>query len=186
MEELCQDIKQQMEQGITSLGEDLGGLTLGEARKKINRIFDSLADSLLTVTFDGQSEQISLRELGLSWNADSALADAASLGKSGSFISRYKEKKDLQAESRDVDIVYTYDVSAIENFVREKIAVHDKEPVEATLIRDSSRNFVVTDDVHGMETDVAVASYRVMPVIVQVSEPASYSKLYLFLVIGFL
>ena len=143
-----------LEDGITSLGEDLSGLTLGEARSKINRIFESLADSMLTVTFDGQAEQISLRELGLSWNADSALADAAALGKSGSFISRYKEKKDLKAESRDVDIVYTYDVSAIENFVRDKVAVHDTEPVEATLIRDSSRNFVVTDDVHGMKTDV--------------------------------
>ena len=57
---------------------------------------------------------VSAKDLGLSWANEEVVQEAAELGKSGNIINRYKDKKDLENESRKYDIDYSVDRSSIQ------------------------------------------------------------------------
>ncbi|MCD8077046.1 MAG: hypothetical protein LUE63_01475, partial [Lachnospiraceae bacterium] len=86
-----------IEEGVSAQTIDLSGKTAAEARDLLEEAFQDIASSTLTVTFDGQTAEITPGELGLSWDVDAAVEAAASLGKSALLISRYKTPADMKA-----------------------------------------------------------------------------------------
>ncbi|MCD8053636.1 MAG: VanW family protein [Lachnospiraceae bacterium] len=142
-----------IEEGVSARGIDLSGRTAAEARELLENEFQSIAASTLTVTFDEQSAKITPGELGLTWDVDTAVEEAASLGKSGQLIARYKTQADLKATGVTVEVSYTYDSDAVTAFVEEEVAAYDTEAVDATLTRENG-SFVVTEETNGLATDV--------------------------------
>ncbi|MBO6164391.1 MAG: VanW family protein [Lachnospiraceae bacterium] len=146
-----------LESGITALGQDLGGMTVAEATQMINGYYQGIAGSTLSVTFDDKTATTTPAALGLSWDADTPVREAASYGKNGPIISRYKQQQDLKYSNVALDLSYSYDAAAVQQFVQDEIASHDTEPVNAELTRESGE-FIVTDGVNGLVTDVAATT----------------------------
>lgn len=142
-----------IESGVTALGQDLGGMTVGEACSMIDSYYQKIAESPVTVTFDNQQAQTTPAAMGLAWDSRTPVLEAASLGKSGALIARYKDRADLRHSNVALDLSYTYDAAAVEAFVKEEIASHDTEPVNAEVRREN-REFIVTEGVNGLVTDV--------------------------------
>ena len=141
-------------EGVSVLGIALGGMTAADAAAQINAYYDNLASSTLTVTFDEQSASATLRELGMSWDAAGPAQEAAELGRDGSLITRYRALADIRADGAVIPTACSFDMSAVDHFVRTAVASHDALPQDAVLIRNENREFVVTPDVHGMVTNV--------------------------------
>ena len=102
-----------IESGIMALGQDLGGMTVSEAVSMIDGYYQNIANSSLTVTFDNMQAVTTPRALGLSWDASTRVWEAAGLGKSGSWITRYKDRQDLKYSNVIIDCSYTYDKNAV-------------------------------------------------------------------------
>ena len=149
-----------LEDGITVFGEDLGGLTVDQAIEKINKYYNEKAASSVTVTFDGQEAQITASELGLSWDAETPVYDAALLGKYGNLIELYKDRTDLTYDNVDLSVGYTWDSRAVKDFVEEEVSAYDTVPVNASLKRENGE-FIVTPDVHGRVTNIESTAERI-------------------------
>ena len=142
-----------IEEGIYAQGIDLGGKTVAQARSLINEYFNQVDRSDLTITYSDQQAVISMSDLNLAWDTETAVQEAAGYAKSGSLISRYKEKTDLKYDSAEVPVDYTYNRLAISSFVTSEIASHDVEAQNATLTRENGE-FSIEEDVTGLKTNV--------------------------------
>lgn len=142
-----------IESGVIVLGQDMGGMTVAEARSAIEAQMQKVAGSQLTVTFDDKSLGVRVSDLGLTWNSEDSVTQAVSYAKSGPLISRFKERVDLQYENAEVPVEYEYDEAKIRRFVEENIAVLDTQAENASLTREDGE-FYVTAGHNGMVTNV--------------------------------
>ena len=125
-----------LEQGITAFGEDLGGLTVSQAIEKINAYYTEKAGYKVSVTYDEQTAETTAGALGLTWDAETPVYEAAALGKSGNPIEVYKARADLKSSNVDLAVGYTWDSSLVKDFVEKEIAAHDTAPENASLTRE--------------------------------------------------
>ena len=104
---------------------------------------------------------VSAKDLGLSWANEEVVQEAAELGKSGNIIKRYKDKKDLENESRKYDIDYSVDRSSIQKVLEEKEDVFNREPTDAQLSTENGA-FEVVQGENGIELNVEKSVKKIL------------------------
>ena len=109
----AEDSDQTISQGVYIGDVDVSGMTQEEAKKAVEDDMSEAKAANITLKVDDQETVVSAGDLGLSWANEEVVQEAAELGKSGNIIKRYKDKKDLENESRKYDIDYFVDRSSI-------------------------------------------------------------------------
>ena len=99
---------------IVAIDSLKGSLSSLEAGKAVEDGMSEAKAANITLKVDDQETVVSAGDLGLSWANEEVVQEAAELGKSGNIIKRYKDKKDLENESRKYDIDYSVDRSSIQ------------------------------------------------------------------------
>ena len=115
----------------------------------------------ITLKVDDQETVVSAKDLGLSWANEEVVQEAAELGKSGNIIKRYKDKKDLENESRKYDIDYSVDRSSIQKVLEEKEDVFNREPTDAQLSTENGA-FEVVQGENGIELNVEKSVKKIL------------------------
>ena len=108
---VAEDSDQTISQGVYIGDVDVSGMTQEEAKKAVEDDMSEAKAANITLKVDDQETVVSAGDLGLSWANEEVVQEAAELGKSGNIIKRYKDKKDLENESRKYDIDYFVDRS---------------------------------------------------------------------------
>ncbi len=130
----------------------IGGMTPSEAAEAVDAYFQEIASSPFTVTVDSQTVSTTLAELGLSWDSQETLEQAADLGKSGPVLQRYKTLMDLKYGTVTLDVPRQLDETLVQEFVANQVAVLDQEAQNATITRQNG-TFVVTQHTTGLATN---------------------------------
>lgn len=130
----------------------IGGMTLEEAAEAVDSYFQEIASSSFTVTVDTQTVSTTLAELGLSWDSQGALEQAADLGKSGPVLQRYKTLMDLKYGNVTLEVSHQLDETLVQEFVANQVAALDQEAQDATITRRNG-TFEVTQHTTGLATN---------------------------------
>ena len=142
--------------GVSAAGIDLGGLTADGARVALESRYGALAEGGLMVRTSVGTTTIPFADVGRGADIEAMVADAASLGRGGSWIEESIAAIRLRIEPVSVDLRLTYDhdraVAAIDGFA-DRMATN---PIDARVIR-AGTGFATIPSVNGARVDTTAA-----------------------------
>ncbi|MGN0388432.1 MAG: VanW family protein [Suilimivivens sp.] len=131
----------------------LEGKTIEEAEGMVNEYVEELLQKNITLKMTGDHEvTITPGDIGLYWSNPEILEEAASIGKKGNIVERYKIKKDLQFENRRLSLQFNVDRELVKHVLSDQCAVYNVEARNATLSRENDE-FVIYEGQTGMVVD---------------------------------
>ena len=131
----------------------LEGKTIEEAEGMVNEYVEELLQKNITLKMTGDHEvTITPGDIGLYWSNPEILEEAASIGKKGNIVERYKIKKDLQFENRRLTLQFNVDRELVKHVLSDQCAVYNVEARNATLSRENDE-FVIHEGQTGIVVD---------------------------------
>lgn len=145
--------KDTIEAGIYINNMSLEGMTVEEAETQINDYVESLLDKNITLKImDGKETVITPADIGFCWSNPDIIREAAAIGKTGNIVQRYKAKKDLEFENKNLTLTFAVDEELVKNVLAEQCSVYNVEAVNATLTRENGE-FIIHEGQTGMVVD---------------------------------
>lgn len=132
---------------------DVGGMTEEQAVNAVNDYLKKLDETTLTVMVEDKEETITIKELGYTASVEDTVAQALNFGKTGNFIKRYKDIKDLENENMVLNLGIALDKDGVQSFVENKCTEFDVKAKNARLSRKDGK-FIVKDHVMGRKLSV--------------------------------
>lgn len=131
----------------------LEGKTIQEGEAMVDAYIESLLDKNITLRLvDGNEITVTPADLGFGWSNREVIAQAASIGKKGNIVQRYKAEKDLQFENKKLPIEFKLDEESVKRILTEQCSVYNIESVNATLSREND-TFVIHEGQTGYKVD---------------------------------
>ena len=93
--------------GVTIGQFDVSGLTKDEALNKINDYVNSLANSNINFTVQGDTVTYKVSDFELTWSNPETVDEAYDLCKKGNVLERYKSTKDIESKGQKYDLNLT-------------------------------------------------------------------------------
>ena len=146
--------EQTIKTGIYIGDIDVGGMTEAEAVEAVEAYVESVKPAVITLeAANGGEVQVTAEELGITWENQEIVKEAASVGQVGNVITRYKIMKDLQHENISYDLEFSFDINTINQILAEQCAEFDVETQNASLTRENG-TFQVQEGQSGLFLDV--------------------------------
>lgn len=140
--------------GIYADGIDLSGKTRTEATAAIEAYVEELKSVEITLLAAADNEvKITAGDLGITWENRGLVTEALELGTHGNVIQRYKMLKDLEHDNYTFELVFDFDIEAINNVLAEKCAKYDRKAINMSLKREND-TFQVVEGQTGYLLDV--------------------------------
>ena len=137
-----------------SIGDiDVSGMTIEEAKQKVNSYIETLQNKTVTIKIENEEVTATLKELGYGWNVEESLSEAMLLGKDDNFMKRYQVTKELESNGISVPVEMTVDETKIRDFIESECTKFDVEPENASLSRQNGV-FIVTEQKSGRKLSV--------------------------------
>lgn len=140
-------------QGVYIGDVDVSGMTEEEAKKAVEDGMDETKAASITLKVDSEETVVNAGDLGLSWENQEVVQEALELGKSGNIVKRYKDKKDLENESKKYKMDYSADKNVIKQVLQEKADLFNREPTDAQISTDNG-SFEVVQGENGISLNV--------------------------------
>ena len=141
---------------------NISGKTYDEAVALINDKIDNMSEAVITLNSIGDNTvSVTAKELGLKWEDTDIVADALYLGRTGSIVERYKQRKDLEHEKKVYPLSVEFDRNSVTSIVTQQGEKYDVEAKNATLTREDG-DFHVTPGTTGEVVDVNASVSRIM------------------------
>lgn len=126
--------------GVYADTVELSGMTKEQAKQAVSAYVEGLKSSRITLTtVNDFSVEVTAGELGLSWSNEDIVDDALALGKRGNVIARYKALKDLEHETKVLDVEISFDNAAIENVVHSQCTQYNVPAENASITRTNGK-----------------------------------------------
>ncbi len=140
--------------GIFISGVEVSGMTKEEASQAVAAYVNELKSVTVTLeTAESNTVQVSAGDLGVTWSNPEVVDEALEIGMHGNVIERYKIMKDLQHESQVFDLEFDFDISAIDEVLRNQCTKFDQEAIDLGLRRENGQ-FVIEEGQVGYRLDV--------------------------------
>ena len=149
----AQDSSETISSGVYIGDVNVSGMTEDEARQAVEEGMSAIRSTSITLKVDDATAVVNAGEFGLSWKNTDVVEEALGLGKSGNIIKRYKDKKDLENESKRYTMEYSTDKDAIKKVIQAKADVFNREPTDAEISTDSGVFEVIRGE-NGIEVNV--------------------------------
>ena len=145
----------EIKDGIYAGKINLSGMTEDEAHQAIEDYVEKLQNATFELgCVSGNRVSVEASELGISWSNPEIVSDAASIGRSGNIIRRYKDLSDLKKNNKVYDIDFSMDDEKIRQAVSEKCTVFNTKAKNAELIPGSNGGFTIHEGENGSEINV--------------------------------
>lgn len=132
----------------------VGGMSEEEAKQAVDAYVAEIQNTKFTLTVNDKSMTATAKQLGVDWENTKVVEEAAMIGKSGSLISRYKDKKDLEHEPKTLDISFGTNESKIKKYLSANADKVNQEAVDGGLVRENG-SFTITGGEEGIAVNVA-------------------------------
>ncbi len=135
----------------------LEGKTTQEGEAMVDAYVEGLLDKNITLKLvDGNEITITPADMGFHWSNRDVITEAASIGKKGNIVQRYKAEKDLQFENKKLPIEFEIDEELVKAILAEQCAVYNVASVNATLSREND-TFIIHPGETGYKIDEEAA-----------------------------
>lgn len=114
----------------------VGGMTEEEAAEAIDTYVESVNDAVFTLAAGTNSIDAEAKELGIHFSDMNVVQEAMDVGRSGSIIKRYKDKKDLEHGNKVISMELSVDRTAVTSLLEEKAEKLNQNAVDNGLIRE--------------------------------------------------
>lgn len=131
----------------------VGGMTQEEAAAAVQNYLNELQNKTVTLKAGGNSVDVSVSQIGLTWANPEIAEEAAGLGKSGNLIVRYKAMKDLENEDKVYELAYKADSQKISQMLEENAQTLNTEAKDGSLARENG-SFRVIPGSQGVSVNV--------------------------------
>ncbi|MCR5675344.1 MAG: VanW family protein [Lachnospiraceae bacterium] len=142
---------------------DVGGLTAMQAKNKVEAFLEEAGGVRLTLkgheSVDDQG--VTPRALGLVWTNPEVIDDAFDYGRRGNAVKRYKELKDLEYQTRELELKVTLDEALVDAWLDENAVRYEQKAVNYELHRVDGA-FTVTSGQSGQELDKAASKQNIL------------------------
>ncbi len=141
----------------------VGGMSETEAQQAVNAYVQEIQGTKFTLSVNDKSMTATAKQLGVDWENTNVVEEAAMIGKSGSLIARYKDKKDLEHEPKKLEITFGTDETKIKKYLSANKKKLNQEAEDGGLIRENG-SFTITGGKEGIAVNVedsakTIASY---------------------------
>ena len=148
--------------GVTVEGIDISGMTVDEAKEKVDAYVDALAATVVSVKIgEDATEEKTLEALGFGADADAFIDDVAKIGKTGNLIQRYKDLKDAAEGGNEHNMDFTVDQEVVAAWIGELAETYNVEAKSATMTR-SGGQWQITRGNYGTELNVEESTAQLM------------------------
>ncbi|MCR5272781.1 MAG: VanW family protein [Lachnospiraceae bacterium] len=142
---------------------DVSGMTEEQAYDAIDGIVESLSQTEITLATSAGSVTVTAGDLGLTVADTDVVKEALTLGKSGSLLTRYLAKKDLENSPKYYELCFTLNENLITTAISENEESLTTEAIDSTLKREDGV-FTVVEGQNGVavnysESVAAVIDY---------------------------
>lgn len=132
---------------------DVSGMTKEEAEDALDAYVNTLQNTTFTLSAGTKNIQVSAEDLGVCVANTEVVEEALNLGKTGNLIARYKDKKDLEKEPKQFDILYGVDEDKVETLLGVNADNLDQEAVNSGLKRENG-SFSIIEGSDGVAVNV--------------------------------
>lgn len=139
----------------------IGGMTVSEAKQRIESYVNEQRSRTITIDFNGNQEAISLQDLGFNYKKNDFITESSLIGKHGNLIKRYKELKDVETNNLVYSLEYYLDEEKLMEFVSYNSELYNVLAVNATMKRVAG-SFEYTDEQSGIkiEEETTIAAVK--------------------------
>lgn len=144
--------------GVTIENIDMGGLSIAEARKKVEEYFeDSVTQKKILLKYGDKVWRFTGEDVGYDLNFTKAVNEAYNIGREGSYFERLKKILSLYRRSENIMLAPIYDQEKIEKQLSAIKKSIDKPAKNAMITRTNGR-FVITSENTGLQMDLEKAN----------------------------
>lgn len=138
----------------------VGGMGEEEARKAVTDYVSGIKDTVFTLTVNDRKMTATAGQLGVEWENTKVVEEAVMIGKSGSLITRYKDKKDLEHEPKILQLSFGTDEAKTEKYLAQNAKKVNRKAVDGSLVRENGA-FTITDGKEGIAVNAAESAKAV-------------------------
>ena len=140
---------------------DVSGMTAAEAKEAVSQMVEDRLETPITLYCANDSEVvITPSQLGMTWNNPEIIEEAATVGRLGNVIERYKFKKVLERENYVIDSTYTLNTELLNSLIDTDCVAFDQDAVDLSLSR-SNGEFLIKEGKQGIHIDLDAAKKMV-------------------------
>lgn len=141
----------------------VGGMSGEEAMQAVNDYVKEIQNTKFKLSINDKSITATAGQLGVEWENTGVVDEAVMIGKSGSLITRYKDKKDLEHEPKKLDLTFGTEEKDIKKYLSDHADKVNQEAVDGGLVRENG-SFTITGGEEGIALNVeqsakTIASY---------------------------
>ncbi len=144
-----------IKEGVYAGSVDLSGMTEKEAEEAVNEYVESLENAELElICVSGNSVSITPKELDVSWVNPEIVREAASIGRSGNVIRRFKDLSDLKKNRKVFDINFAVNEEKVRQIINDRCVHYNTKAKNAELIPGDNGQFTIIEGENGQEVNV--------------------------------
>ena len=138
----------------------VGGMSGEEARQAVDSYVQDVQKTKFTLRVNDKKITATAKQLGVTWENTGVVDEAVMIGKSGSLITRYKDKKDLEHEPKTLDISFDTDEAKIQSFLSKNKNKVNQKAEDGGLIRENGA-FTITGGKEGIAVNVEKSAQEI-------------------------
>lgn len=141
--------------GICVEGIDIGGLTRSEAQTVLEEnLSENVITRNITLYFGDYENDIALNSVIDSLDYAKIAREAKQIGRTGNLFKRYKQVFSLMTHDTSMNLKYTVNMSKLRTLLYAMKDIVDRPAKDATVKKEHGKDFVITDEVYGIELNV--------------------------------
>ncbi len=158
-------------QGVYVRQLDLGTLSKHEALEALKRLEKEIALQEVRVEAGGEHWEATLKDLGVKLDAQKMVDTAYALGRKGSLLEQYRERKAIAAKGREVNLEIAFDGQVLYTKLTGLTKPVAREPVNATFRVTEDDRVEIVPGKSGRGVDTTGAAQELEKIVEKKAEP---------------
>ena len=129
---VCRASEETVNKGIFIQGVDVGGMTREQVMQAVDEKVSQIGQTQVNLSVDGQAFSCPLNDLGLTWDNREIVNEILNLGTTGNIIQRYKDRKDLEHDSKNYYLKFKVNGEMTDSYC-EGFSAYNTTPVDAVI-----------------------------------------------------
>lgn len=142
------DTEDKIADGVFIENMDMSGKTCGQALAEIESYVEELSEKMIHCRHSEYEMDISLKDAGLNADGETAVLQAAGVGRGDGLFARIKEKWDAKRDGVYISLHLTCDRGLLEELLNSRASEVHREPKEASIIRQGGQ-FIIEESQNG-------------------------------------
>ncbi len=121
--------------GISISQIDLGGMTVADAKKKINEFADQFLNREISIDMNGKEYKTKAKDIGVTWENPEVTDEAFDHMTKGNFVRRYKNQVDLKTNPVTLDVKIAVNEEAVAAYAQNLVNECTVQVLEPSVTR---------------------------------------------------